>query len=343
ILWERAEDVDAFDLEKAQAHLHIPFLEQLFYDIRHPHYLRELGLARHLAEGGEGEALAAVLGADPAFPASEVAARGGDRVFAAAHPHLAHYTADAFAAVLKKLVEAEKISCVLFSHSPLGWDLAPKLAASFSLPALTEVVGVDTAGSVWTRMVFNGKLQVKMKLSGAPAVVTVQKGAFPAFEEKTSGRVVPFTPAMEDVNVRQRFVEMRSAPQGKLDLPAADIIVSGGRALGGPEKFGIIRELADALGGQIGASRPVTDSGWLPHEHQIGSSGVTVKPKLYIAAGISGAIQHVVGMKQSGYIVAINRDREAPIFEVADVGVVGDLFEIVPALTRAVQEAKGKG
>jgi electron transfer flavoprotein alpha subunit len=210
------------------------------------------------------------------------------------------------------------------------------------MPALTEVVGVDPASGVWTRMMFNGKLQVSMRVKGAPQVATIQKGAFPAFEGSTAGKVESLV-AQAGAAPRQRFVEVRTAPPRDVDLAAAEVIVSGGRALGGPEKFSIIRELAEALGGQVGASRPVTDAGWLPHEHQVGSSGVTVKPKLYVAAGISGAVQHLAGMKQSGFIVAINKDKDAPIFEVADVGVVGDLFEIVPALTRAVKEARGRG
>ncbi|MFQ5720398.1 MAG: electron transfer flavoprotein subunit alpha/FixB family protein, partial [Acidobacteriota bacterium] len=229
----------------------------------------------------------------------------------------------------------------LFAHTPTGWDVAPRLAARHGMPALMEVVGVEAG--VWTRAVFNGKLHVKMQLEGAPVIATAQKGAFPAFEGETTGTVETFAPGLDAGAVRQSFVEMRSAPKGGIDLTAADVIVSGGRSVGGAEKFSIIKDLAEALGGQVGASRPVTDAGWLPHEHQVGSSGVTVKPKLYIAAGISGAIQHVAGMKQSGFIIAINRDREAPIFEVANLGVVGDLFEVVPALTKAVEDVTAKG
>ena len=142
--------------------------------------------------------------------------------------------------------------------------------------------------------------------------------------------------------LRARFVGIKKGEGGTVDLTQAQVIVSGGRGVGAPDKFGVIRDLAQALGGQVGASRPVTDMGWLPHEHQVGSSGVTVNPKLYVACGISGAIQHIVGMKGSGFIVAINKDPDAPIFGVADVGVVGDLFEMVPALTKAVREAKGQ-
>ncbi len=138
-----------------------------------------------------------------------------------------------------------------------------------------------------------------------------------------------------------RFVEIKKGAAGGVDLTQAQVIVAGGRGLGKAENISVIQDLADALGGQLGASRAVTDAGWLPHEHQIGSSGITVNPKLYIACGISGAIQHVVGMKGAGYIVAVNKDRDAPIFGVADVGVAADLSEIVPALTKAVKEAKG--
>jgi electron transfer flavoprotein alpha subunit len=302
-----------------------------------------LTLARKMADSDGGTACAAVLGGDPAAAAQEAAGRGADHVFAVKDPALENYTADAYLAALQKLVAEKEIGVVLFSHAPLGWDAAPRLAAIHGLPALTEVVDVEPGGEVWTRLMFNGKLQVKMRLSGSPAVATVQKGAFPMFEGQTSGTVEEFAPGLDSGSLRQRFVEILQAPKGKVDLAAADIIVSGGRCLGSEEKFGLIHDLANALGAEVGASRPVTDAGWMPHEHQIGSSGVTVKPKLYIAAGISGAIQHVAGMKQSGYIIAINRDKEAPIFEVADVGVVGDLFEVVPAFTKAVKEAKEKG
>ena len=302
-----------------------------------------MSFARKMADGNGGTACAAVLGSDPAAAAAEVAGRGGDQVFAVKDPALANYTCDAYVAALKKLVADKEVEVVLFSHGPLGWDAAPRLAAVHGLPALTEVVDVETGSGVWTRLMFNGKLQVKMKLAGSPLVATVQRGACPAFEGQTSGTVEEYAPGLDEASVRQKFVEVLQAPKGKVDLAAADIIVSGGRSLGSEEKFAMIHELAEVLGAQVGASRPVTYAGWLPHEHQIGSSGVTVKPKLYIAAGISGAIQHTAGMKQSGYIIAINRDKEAPIFEVADVGVVGDLFEVVPALTKALKEAKGKG
>ena len=300
-----------------------------------------LTLARELGQATGGAPCAAVLAADPSAAATQVAGRGAETVFAVKHAALADYTADAWTIALKQLIAAEDVAVVLFPHTPLGWDAAPRLAAAHGLPALTEVVAVEDGGKIWTRMMFNGKFQVKMSLEGTPAVATVQKGAFAICEEQTSGSIQDFAPELEAGEIRQKYIETTSAPsESKVDLASADIIVAGGRSWGSEEKFGIIKELAEVLGGQVGASRPVTDAGWLPHEHQVGSSGITVKPKLYIAAGISGAIQHIVGMKQSGYIIAINKDKEAPIFEVADVCIVGDQFEVVPALVKAVREAK---
>jgi electron transfer flavoprotein alpha subunit len=169
----------------------------------------------------------------------------------------------------------------------------------------------------------------------------MQRGAASAPDVTSQGTVRKVAPAVDDGDIKARFVEIKKGVSGGVDLTQASVIVAGGRGIGKGEKLEVIRELADCLGGQLGASRPVTDNGWLPHEHQIGSSGVTVSPKLYIACGISGAIQHVAGMRGSGYVVAINKYAEAPIFSAADVGVVGDMFEIVPALTKALKEAKG--
>ena len=203
-------------------------------------------------------------------------------------------------------------------------------------------VEADGDGLRFKRRVFNGKLDAELSTSGSPIVATVQPGASQPFDGSTDGSVTPLEVELSADALRARFVETREAEKTGVDLTKADVIVSGGRGVGAPEKFPeVIQPLAEALGGAMGASRPVVDAGWLPHPYQVGSSGQVVTPKLYIACGISGAIQHLVGMKSSNFIVAINKDADAPIFEVADIGVVADLFEIVPALTEAVKAAKG--
>jgi electron transfer flavoprotein alpha subunit len=255
---------------------------------------------------------------------------------------VAQYSCDAFDRAIEAQAKAETPEILLLGHTPNGWDVAPLLAAGLGVPLATECSAVAFEGGrpVFTRKVFNGKFVQVVEMTGCrPAIATMQRGAAPAFAGKTEGTVRQADPGIAPGELQARFVEIRKGQSAGVDLTQAPIIVAGGRGLGAAEKFSVIRDLADALGGQVGASRPVTDAGWLPHEHQIGSSGVTVSPKLYIAAGISGAIQHLVGMRGSGYIVA--KDADAPIFGVADVGVVGDLFEIVPALARAVRGARG--
>jgi electron transfer flavoprotein alpha subunit len=197
-------------------------------------------------------------------------------------------------------------------------------------------------GLVFKRRVFNGKLDATLTATSEKVVATVQPGARAPFDAATDGSVEKLDVSLDPASFKSRFVEIKKAEAKGVDLTKANVIVSGGRGVGDPEKFSeVIQPLADALGGAMGASRPVVDAGWLPHEYQVGSSGQVVSPKLYIACGISGAIQHLVGMKTSNYIIAINKDPDAPIFEVANLGVVADLFEIVPALTAAVKAAKG--
>ncbi len=298
-----------------------------------------LGMAQKVASGGPVKAV--LLGEGVSELASRLAARGASEVIQVEGAPVRHYTADGYCRALVPVLTEEAPDLILLGHTPNGWDLAPLLAARFGAPAATGCSKVSLENGRWrfTRKAFNGKFVHEIEVDGArPMIATVEKGASSPVEGGTAGSVRSVATASTEA--RTRHVETKKAEAGGLDLSQASIIVSAGRGIGAPEKLDVVRALADALGGQLGASRAVTDAGWLPHEHQIGSSGVSVSPKLYVACGISGAIQHVVGMKSSGYIVAINKDADAPIFGVADVGVVGDLFEIIPALTKAILEAK---
>jgi electron transfer flavoprotein alpha subunit len=218
------------------------------------------------------------------------------------------------------------------------------VAAALDAAFVSDCFKIDVPGGqlAFHRRVFNGKLDATLAASAGMVVATIQPGATAAFSGTTQGALHKLEVPLSAEKLRARFVGVKQAESKGVDLSKADIIVSGGRGVGAPEKFPeVIKPLADALGGAMGASRPVVDAGWLPHAYQVGSSGQVVQPKLYIACGISGAIQHLVGMKTSNYIIAINKDPDAPIFEVANLGVVADLFEIVPALTKAILIAKG--
>ncbi len=308
-----------------------------------------VALAHRLAgEGGWSAAdiKALLIGQGLGDLAKGLAARGAAEVIYAEGEAVKEYTSDGHSRVLESVIKAESPDIVLASHTPNGWDCAPLAAAGLDVPIATECsnVAFEAGKPLFTRKAFNGKFIQVLDLGDAkPKFATMQKGAVAAFTGATQGTVRVLPAPVGAAPLRARFAGIKKSESGGVDLTQAPVIVSGGRGVGAAEKFGVVKDLASALGGQIGASRPVTDMGWLPHEHQIGSSGVTVTPKLYVACGISGAIQHIVGMKGSGYIIAINKDADAPIFGVADVGIVGDLFEIVPALTKAVKEAKGQG
>lgn len=299
-----------------------------------------LEAASQLAGGPEG--VSAVL---PVGDASD--AEGLREILPAAElllvegPALAAPTADGTAAAVLHAREASGAECVLLPHDPVGWDVAPLVAARLGTAAATAVSALSWRedGIVARRSAFLGKFVQEVLAPGLPAVATVERGAFPAREPgpAVSVRILPSPVGPNDL--RSRLVEVRDSGTGGVDLTAADVVVAAGRGLGGPENLDIVRELAAALGGVVGASRAVTDAGWLPHELQIGSSGATVSPKLYVACAISGAIQHLVGMRGSRFVVAINKDPDAPIFGAADVGIVGDALEVIPALTEAVRNS----
>ena len=287
---------------------------------------------------------AVVLGANTSAFTEELKSKKIDRVLTVDDPNLAAYNPDAYIEVLKSLFEKEKPFLVLIGHTTQGMDFAPRLSVALRRPLIAGCVDYEKQGDrlVLTRQIFNAKMNMKTAVRGEPPyLATASPGAFPGDEVESGGsaEVVAF-PVTISGPQRRKVVERVEAPKGKADLSAAPIIVSGGRGLKEKQNFSLIFELAEAIGGSVGASRPVVDAEWLPREYQIGSSGQTVSPKLYIAVGISGAIQHLVGMQTSRCIVAINKDPEAPIFKVAHYGIVDDLFKVVPALTRIFKDLK---
>jgi electron transfer flavoprotein alpha subunit len=301
-----------------------------------------VSIAQKIAGGREIKSL--VLGSGIAGQAEALAKRGGGEVLMAEGEPLANYNVDGYAKAIRAAVDATSAELILISNTPTGWDIAPRIAAGLDCGFVSDCFNIEEEDGklVYFRRVFNGKLDARLLPNADQIVATVQPGATAPFEGSTDGSTTALDVTIGDDDLRAKFVEARTAGAKGVDLTKADVIIAGGRGLGAQEKFDeVIKPLADALGGAIGASRPVVDAGWLDHAYQVGSSGQVVTPKLYIAAGISGAIQHLVGMKGSNFIVAINKDPDAPIFEVAHVGVAGDLFEIVPALTAAIEEAKG--
>jgi len=297
-------------------------------------------IARSVAEASGREVKSLVIGSGIGDVASGFATRGGGDTYVVDSDAVANYNVEIYSKAIRAAAEAAGADLVLISNTPIGWDVAPRIAAALDAAFVSDCTDVQASGDGFTahRRVFNGKLDAELS-TGGRTVVTVQPGA----KEPYSGSSDGSTSALDvDTSSSVKFVEIKIAESTGVDLTKADVVVSGGRGVGDPEKFTeVIQPLATALGGAMGASRPVVDAGWLPHPHQVGSSGQVVSPKLYIAAGISGAIQHLVGMKGSNFIIAINKDADAPIFEVADIGVVADLFDIVPALTEAVKAAKG--
>lgn len=284
-----------------------------------------------------------LLGQNISDLASELSSKGVNEVLLAEHDKIADYTPDGYTAAVKQVVESENPDYVLFSHTYMVRDYAPKLAASMQKPLLSDCVryAMDGGNPVFTRQVFQGKVDADFVLEGdGPHFVSFQVGAFNAdnLDTGTSGSVRNIDLSMDDVEIRTKVLEIFEGVKQEVDLSKAERIVSVGRGIKKEENLELMRELASALDAEISASRPVCDDGWLPLDRQVGSSGQTVSPKLYFAVGISGAIQHIVGMKNSGAIVAINKDPHAPIFDIADYAVVGDLFEVVPAI---IAELKG--
>jgi electron transfer flavoprotein alpha subunit len=288
---------------------------------------------------------AAVLGDEVSAPAGELAGKKLERVHAVEHALLKGYTPDGYSAALQQIIAAVKPRVVLFPHTYQVRDFAPKLATALERVLVSDVVAhrMESGELVLVRQLFQGKINVDVRFAGEPPYfASVQAGAYRADKVETgSASIEKFTPEISAETIRTKPLDWFRESQRAVDLTAAEIIVSVGRGIKEAENIPIVQKLADALGAELAASRPICDNGWLPMERQVGSSGQTVAPKMYVAVGISGAIQHLVGMKGSKTIVAINKDPEAPIFEVADYGIVGDLFQVVPALVEEIKKAKG--
>jgi electron transfer flavoprotein alpha subunit len=304
-----------------------------------------LAAGQHLANQTGQPLLAAVAGGALDELKIDMARQPLARGYALQHQLLERYTADGFTAALQQLISRVDPSFVFFPHTYQVRDFAPRLAARFEQTLIADVIGVqiDNGMPVFVRQLLQGKLNADYRHSGSgPCFVSIQAGAFRS-DTLLPGEceVEDFIPQLDTSQIRSQPEEPFRMSENTIDLASAPVIVSVGRGIKEKDNLPVVEEFAQALGAELAASRPICDNGWLPMERQVGSSGQTVSPKLYIAVGISGAIQHLVGMKGSKSVIAINKDENAPIFEVADYGVVGDLFEIVPALTAAVRKAKG--
>ncbi len=304
--------------------------------------LEALAAGQRLASRLELECRAAVLGQAVGPLAAELARKKLGKVYRVEHPLLASYTADGYVLSLEQLTKQAAPNYVVFPHTYQVRDFAPSLATRFGQVLISDVIAVDD-GPVFVRQLLQGKLNADYRHGGdGPCFVSIQAGTFRADAVETgSATVETFAVQLEAGQIRTKPGERFRESGQTVDLSLAPVIVSVGRGIGEQDNLGVVEELAQALGAELAASRPICDAGWLPMERQVGSSGQTVAPKLYLAVGISGAIQHLVGIKGSKAVIAINKDENAPIFEVADYGVVGDLFEIVPELTKAVLAAKG--
>jgi electron transfer flavoprotein alpha subunit len=300
--------------------------------------------AKRLVGAGFGGDVVAVLPCGPGAEAgaSAAGAYGASQVLAAVRPSFARYAPEGYAAAVVAAAQKTGAVAVLFSATAMGRDLAPRVAARMGAGLAADCTQLDVDGGklVASRPVYAGKAIQRVAFKSAPALASLRPKVFALTEHApgASAAVEPLEFAYDDAEARVTVTGLAGESGGPADLTEADIIVSGGRGLKAPEHFHLVEELAAALGATVGASRAVVDAGWRPHHEQVGQTGKTVSPKLYVAIGISGAIQHLAGMSSSRCIVAINRDPDAPIFKLATYGIVGDAFEVVPALTAAIQQ-----
>jgi electron transfer flavoprotein alpha subunit len=302
-----------------------------------------LSKGRQLAESTSAEIGVALLGKGM-NPLAEALKPKVKRVLLIEDPRLEAFNPETYKKVLIQLITERKPFLTLIGHSAMGMDYAPRLAASLKMPLATDCIGIEAKDESFSliRQLYGGKVNAEVSFTKkGPFMVTVRPGAFPVVEkEPLAGEIVSIPSPLTDEGLARRFLEYVEAAAGEVDITQADILVSVGRGIKEAENIPVVKELADALGGALACSRPVVDKKWLPKGCQVGTSGKTVKPKVYIAVGISGAFQHIAGMKGAGTIIAINKDPKAPIFGVAQYGIVGDLFKIVPVIKDKIKQMK---
>jgi electron transfer flavoprotein alpha subunit len=300
--------------------------------------------AKKAADALGGEVHALLIGpAGSGSAASGLGRVGAAKVFAAEGDGLDHYSPEVFAATVA--ARATDYFAVFFGASSQGRDLAPRVAAKLDVPLATDATGIDVDGGdlVVTRPVYAGRAFAKVTLKGEPRLISIRPNTFRPQESQAAGALETVAPVGDVASARVKVREVKAASGGRLDVGEAPIVVSGGRGLKGPEHWTLLEALRDALGptAALGASRAVVDNGWRPHAEQVGQTGKTVSPQLYFAVGISGAMQHLAGMRSARTIVAINKDADAPIFKVADYGVVGDAHDVLPKLTEEIRRING--
>ncbi len=299
--------------------------------------------ARGIADQLGAEFVALVVGQGIAGPAEELGNYGATRVVAVESPELANHSNTAVARVIAEVAAKEAAQLVFLPASQMGKDIAPRVAVKMGAGLAADCVALKVEGGdvIATRPVFAGKALIDVRVKTPAKVFTLRPNVFTAVSVTGTATVEKQSISLTSGDFASVVKQVKVA-SGRPDVTEADIIVSGGRGLKGPEHFHLIESLADALGAGVGASRAVVDAGWRPHDEQVGQTGKTVSPTMYIACGISGAVQHLAGMSSSKFIVAINKDKDAPIFQVADYGIVGDVFEVLPELTAQLKKSLGK-
>jgi electron transfer flavoprotein alpha subunit len=299
--------------------------------------------ARTIADQLHGTCIALTIGSGVAASAGELGLFGAARVLAIDSTALSHHSNTAWAKIIARSAMEEKAEIVILSASQMGKDLAPRVAVKLNAGLAPDCIAlrVENSEVIATRPVYAGKALADVKVKTPVKVFTLRPNVFTASASGAAAPVEKRDPAVDEKDFGSMVTDVKVA-SGRPDVTEADSIVSGGRGMKGPDKFHLIEELADVLGAGVGASRAVVDAGWRPHDEQVGQTGKTVSPTLYIACGISGAVQHLAGMSSSKYIVAINKDKDAPIFQVADYGIVGDVFDVLPELTVQLKKTLGK-